>query len=146
MVVSICPSLKIGHRHTPLQSPTVSCPLSSASAFTLCIVRIFYLKDHSKEASNEIALEAVYCLTNGYFVDCASVILHHMYRIPNLNRDPSLPYENLLTFIFTHFKVPLDLEECSTQPIPLISANSLKTFVSIKLSLVGGNTLMISPN
>ena len=28
---------------------------------------------------------------------------------------------------FTQFKVPLDLKECSTQPIPIISANSLKT-------------------
>ena len=63
-------------------------------------VRIFYPKDHSKEVSNEIALEAVYRPMNGYFVDYASVILHHMYKIANLNRNPSLPYGNLLTWIF----------------------------------------------
>jgi len=50
-----------------------------------------------------------------------------MYCIANLNCNPSLPYGNLLTRIFTHFQVPLDGEECSTHPVPIISANSLKT-------------------
>jgi len=63
---------------------------------------------------------------NGYSVDYATVILNHMHRIPNLNCNPSLPYGNFLTRIFTHCNVPLDLEEC-TQPVPIISANSLKT-------------------
>ena len=76
-------------------------------------VRVFHPKDHLKEAYNKIALEAVYRLMNGYSVDYASVILHHMYHIANLNRNPSLPYGNLLTRIFTHFQVPLDNEECS---------------------------------
>ena len=53
-------------------------------------VRIFYPKDHSREASNEIALEAIYRLMNGYSVDYASVILNHMYRIANLNRNMSI--------------------------------------------------------
>jgi len=55
-------------------------------------VRIFYPEDHSNEASNEITLEAVYGLMNGYSVDYAYVILNHMYRIANLNHNPSLPY------------------------------------------------------
>jgi len=63
-------------------------------------IRIFYPKDHSKEVSNEIALEAVYHLMNGYSTDYASIILHHLYRIANMNRNPSLPYGNLLTRIF----------------------------------------------
>ena len=74
---------------------------------------MFYSKEHSKEASNEIALEAVYHLITGYLVDYASIILTHTYRIANLNRNASLPYGHLLTRIFTHFKVPLDHEEVS---------------------------------
>ena len=90
-------------------------------------IRICYPKDHSKEAYNEIALEAVYRLISGYSINYASVILHHLYHIANLNRNPSLPYGNLLTRIFTHFNVPLDGEECSTHLVPIISTNSLKT-------------------
>ena len=70
-------------------------------------VRIFNPKDHSKEASNEIALEAVYRLMNGYSVDYASVILHHMYRIVSLNHNPSLPYGNLLTRIFNSIQIAI---------------------------------------
>jgi len=50
-----------------------------------------------------------------------------MYRIANLNRNSSLPHGNLLTCIFIHFRVPLKNEECLTQPVPTISAHSLKT-------------------
>jgi len=70
---------------------------------------------------------------NGYSVNYVSVILHRMYHIANLNCEPSLPSGNLLTRIFTHFKVPLDLGECSTQPIPTIFANSLKTLCFYKI-------------
>jgi len=42
------------------------------------------------------------------------VILNHMYRIANLNHNLSLPYGNLLTCIFTHFRVSLENEECHT--------------------------------
>uniref|UniRef100_A0A7C9EM19 Uncharacterized protein n=1 Tax=Opuntia streptacantha TaxID=393608 RepID=A0A7C9EM19_OPUST len=68
-----------------------------------------------------------------YSVDYASIILNHMYRIANL----SLPYGNLLTRIFTHFRVPLENEECHTQPIPTISAHALKTLKFYKTNSRG---------
>ncbi|KAJ8421269.1 hypothetical protein Cgig2_023803 [Carnegiea gigantea] len=75
-------------------------------------VRIFYPKNHSKEAYNEVALESIYRLMNGYSVDYASIIVNYMYRVANMSRPSSLPYGNLLTRIFTHFKVPFESEDC----------------------------------
>ena len=63
-------------------------------------VRIFYPKDHSKEAYNEVALESIYRLMNGYSVDYASIIINYMYRVAHMSRPSSLPYGNLLTRIF----------------------------------------------
>lgn len=60
-----------------------------------------------------------------------------MYRIINISRIPSLLYDNLLTCIFTHFKVPLDLEDYVTQPVPVISAESLKTLQFYKIETRG---------
>ena len=54
-------------------------------------VYIFYPKDDSKEAYNELVLEAIYRLMNGYSVDYASIILHHMYQVANMSRTLSLP-------------------------------------------------------
>jgi len=90
-------------------------------------VRIFYPKAHSKEAYNEVVLEAIYRLMNGYSVDYATMIMNHMYRIANMSHTPSLPYGNLLTRIFAHFKGPMDCEECLNPHVPVISAHSLKT-------------------
>jgi len=100
-------------------------------------VQIFYPKDHSKEASNEIALEAVHHLMTGYSINYTSVILNHMYRIANWNRSPCLPYGNLLTRIFTHFKVPLHHEGCITQPVATILAHSVKTLRLYKIESFG---------
>ncbi|KAJ8438851.1 hypothetical protein Cgig2_023043 [Carnegiea gigantea] len=47
-------------------------------------VRVFYPKGHSKEVSNEIALEAIYYLMTGYSVDYVSIILDHMYQVASL--------------------------------------------------------------
>jgi len=88
------------------------------------VVRIFYPKDHSKEAYNEVALESIYRLMNGYSVNYLLIIISYMYQVTNMTRTTSLPYGNLLTRIFTHFKVPFDSEDCITQSIPVISANS----------------------
>ena len=93
-------------------------------------VWIFYPKDCSKEAYNEIALESIYRQMNGYLVDYALLIVNHMHRVANLTHPSSLPYGNLLTHIFTYFKVPLNSEECVTWPVPVISANSLKPSAS----------------
>ncbi|KAJ8422472.1 hypothetical protein Cgig2_017479 [Carnegiea gigantea] len=55
-----------------------------------------------------------------------------MHRVANLTHPSSLPYGNLLTCTFNYFKVPLDIEECVTRPVPVISANSLKTLCLCK--------------
>jgi len=73
-----------------------------------------------------VALESIYRLMNGYLVDYASIIVNYMYRVANISRPSSLPYGNLLTHIFSHFKVPFESEDCVTQIVPVISANSLK--------------------
>jgi len=88
-------------------------------------VRIFYPKDHSKEVSNEIALEVVYRLMPwSFFTTC--IELPTWISIPPYLMAISSPR------YFSQFKVPLDLEECSTQPILIISANSLKTLCFYK--------------
>ena len=74
---------------------------------------------------------------NGYSVDYASMILSHMYRVANMSRTPSLPYGNLLTRIFTHFKVYMDSEECLTHHVPVISTHSLKTLKFYKTATRG---------
>ncbi|KAJ8448505.1 hypothetical protein Cgig2_012149 [Carnegiea gigantea] len=99
--------------------------------------RIFYPKAHSKEAYNEVVLDAIYRLMNGYSVNYASMILSHMYRVANMSRTPSLPYGNLLTRIFTHFKVPMDSEECLTYHVSVISTHSLKTLKFYKTATRG---------
>jgi len=96
------------------KAPPYTVPFPERRLLHYVFVRIFYPKDHSKEALNEIALEAIYRLMSEYSMDYASVILNHMYHIANLNRNPSLPYGNPLTCIFTHFRVPLEKEECLT--------------------------------
>jgi len=55
---------------------------------------------------------------SGYSVDYASAILNHMYHIANINRNPSLPYGNLLTRIFIHFHVPVKNEEFTLSLYP----------------------------
>lgn len=50
-----------------------------------------------------------------------------MYWVANTSRPSSLPYGNMLTCIVAYFKVPLNLEDCVTQPLLIISTNSLKT-------------------
>jgi len=50
---------------------------------------------------------------------------------------PSLPYGNLLTRIFTHFKVPMECEECLTHHVPIISAHSLKILKFYKTAIRG---------
>ena len=64
---------------------------------------------------------------SGYSVDYASLIMDHMYRIASTHRAHPLPYGNLLTHVFQHFQVPLDSEDCLSQPVPIISGASLKT-------------------
>jgi len=96
-----------------------------------------YPKDHSHEVSNEIVLAAIYCLMIGYSVDYASLILYHMYRVARVGRTPSLPYGNLLTRIFQHFEIPLESEECTTQPVPVIYVHSLKTLCFYKTEYQG---------
>jgi len=97
MVISICQSSKNSYLH---KAPLYHVLFSEHRLLHYMFARIFYPKNHSKGVSNEIALEAVYRLMNGYSVDHASAILHHMYRIANLKRNPSLPYGNLVTWIF----------------------------------------------
>ncbi|KAJ8432876.1 hypothetical protein Cgig2_021012 [Carnegiea gigantea] len=53
-------------------------------------VCIFYPKDHSKEAYNEVALESIYRLMNGYSVDYASIIVSYMYWVANMTRPTSV--------------------------------------------------------
>ncbi|KAJ8433436.1 hypothetical protein Cgig2_008614 [Carnegiea gigantea] len=100
-------------------------------------VCIFYLKDHSKEAYNEVALESIYHLMNGYSVDYASIIVNYMYQVANMSCPSSLPYGNLLTRIFTHFKVPFESEDCVTQTVPVLFANSLKSLYFYKAAIRG---------
>lgn len=100
-------------------------------------VRNFYPKDHSKEAYNEVALESIYRLMNGYSVDYALIIINYMYRVANMNRPTSLPYGNLLTRIFTYFKVAMDSEECVTYTVPVVSVHSLKTLCFFKIATKG---------
>ncbi|KAJ8420626.1 hypothetical protein Cgig2_032404 [Carnegiea gigantea] len=96
-------------------------------------VRVLYPKDHSKEATNEIVLEAIYRLMTGSSVDYACLILDHMYRVACMTHAYHLPYGNLLTHVFQHFQVPLESEECVTQSVPIISASSLKTLWFYKI-------------
>jgi len=100
-------------------------------------VCIFYPKDHLKKASNELVLEAIYRLMNGYSINYALIMLNYMYQVANMCRTPLLPYSNILPCIFIHFKVPLDLEDCVTQPVLVISAQSLKTLRFYKIKTRG---------
>lgn len=52
-------------------------------------------------------------------------------------RSSSLPYGNLLTRIFTNFKVPFDYEDRVTQSVPVMSANSLKSLCFYKTATRG---------
>ncbi|KAJ8425549.1 hypothetical protein Cgig2_033064 [Carnegiea gigantea] len=61
----------------------------------------------------------------------------YMYRVANMSHPSSLPYGNLLTRIFTHFKVPFESEDCVTQSVPIISANSLKSLRFYKTATRG---------
>ena len=74
---------------------------------------------------------------NGHSVDYALIIVSYMYWVANMTRPTSLPYGNLLTSIFTHFKVPFDSEDCITQSVPVISANSLKSLHFYKTTTRG---------
>jgi len=60
-------------------------------------------------------------------VDYVSIIFSYMYRLANMSRPSSLPHGNLLTRIFTYFKVPFEPEDCVNQSLPVISANSIKS-------------------
>lgn len=51
-------------------------------------VRIFYPQDNSKEVYNEVSLEAIYQLMNGYSVDYALIIVNYMYGMANMSRPP----------------------------------------------------------
>lgn len=73
----------------------------------------------------------------GYPVDYASIIVNYMYRVANLRRPSSLPYGNLLTRIFHHFKVPLTSEEYAPYVIPVISSHSLKSICFFKTASRG---------
>ena len=108
----VAKELRLSQYACPTKLESYTCCSKAPPSHVLCpepcllhyvFVRIFYPKDYSKEAYNEIALETIYRLMNGCSVDYAYVILHHIYRIANLNRNPSLPYGNLLTRIFTYF-------------------------------------------
>lgn len=80
----------------------------------MSLFEFFYPKDYSKEVFNEVALESIDRLMNGYLVDYTLIIVNYMYQVANMNRPTSLPYGNILTHIFTHFKVPFDFEKCVT--------------------------------
>ena len=108
-----CPQ-KLAHYQNRTKFPPYNVLFPEPCLLHYVFVHIFYPKDYFKEASNAVALEAVYRLMAGYFVDYASMILHHMYCIAHLSRTPSLPYGNLLTRLFIHFHVPLENEECIT--------------------------------
>ena len=60
-----------------------------------------------------------------------------MYQVAHMSCPSSLPYGNLLTRVFTHFKVPVDSEDCVTQTVPVISANSLKSLRFYKTATRG---------
>jgi len=131
-----CPHT-LAHYKSRTNSPPYNVLLPEARLLHYVFIRIFYPKDYSKEASNAVALEAVYRLMSGYSVDYACIILQHMYRIAHVCRTPSLPYGNLLTRIFTHFHVPLEHEECLTQPAPTISSHTLKSLKFFKTATRG---------
>ncbi|KAJ8435532.1 hypothetical protein Cgig2_014451 [Carnegiea gigantea] len=61
----------------------------------------------------------------------------YMYRVANMTRPTSLSYGNLLTRIFTHFKVPFDSKDYITQLVPVICANSLKFLCFYKTATRG---------
>ncbi|KAJ8431624.1 hypothetical protein Cgig2_029032 [Carnegiea gigantea] len=84
-----------------------------------------------------MALESIYRLMNGYSMDYALIIVSYMYRVANMNCPTSLSYGNLLTRIFTHFKVSFDSEDCITQSVPVISANSFKSLRFYKTATRG---------
>jgi len=101
--------------------------------YTLCLFPcLFYLKDNSKEAYNEVGLQAIYCPMNGYLVDYASIIVHCIYQIANMNYLTCPSYGDLLTYNFNHFKVRLDKEGCVAQLVPMIFANSLEALCFYK--------------
>ena len=70
---------------------------------------------------------------SGYSVDYASLIMDHMYRIASTHRAHPLPYGNLLTHVFQHLQVPLDSEDCLSEPVPIISGASHKTLRFYKI-------------
>ena len=74
---------------------------------------------------------------NDYSVDYATMIMSHMYRIANISCTPLLSYGNVLTCIFTHFKVRMDCEECLTHLVPVISVHSLKALKFYKTTTRG---------
>ncbi|KAJ8438356.1 hypothetical protein Cgig2_015283 [Carnegiea gigantea] len=92
------------------RTPPYHVPFPEPRLLHYFFVRIFYPKDHLKEAYNEVALESIYRLMDGYLVDYTSIIVSYMYRVANMSRPSSLPYGNVLTCTFTHFNVPFDLE------------------------------------
>ena len=103
----------------------------------MSLFAFFYPKDHSKEAYNEVALESIYRLMKGYSVDYVLILVSYMYRVANMSRPSSLSYGSLLTHIFTYFKVPFESEDCVTQSVTVISANSLKSLRFYKTTTRG---------
>jgi len=126
-----CPHKLAGYKRQN-KAPPYHVMVPEPQLLDFVFVRIFYPKDHSKEASNEIVLEAIYRLITESSVDYVSLILDHMYRVASVSHTLPLPYGNLLTCIFQNFKVPLESEKCVTQHVPVISAHFLKPFGSTK--------------
>ena len=115
----------------------------SLICYITCLLGSFTQKTTLKRPPNEIALKVVYRLMNGYFVDYASIILHHMYRIANLNNNPSC----LMAISSPTYSL---VSKCHwilrSAPLNLFQSFRLtpsKPFVFMKLSLVVGNTFMI---
>ena len=54
-----------------------------------------------------------------------------------MSQSSCLPYGNLLTDIFAHFKVPFRSKDCVTESVPVISTNSLKSLRFYKTATRG---------
>jgi len=90
-------------------------------------VRTIYPCGSSKETTNDIFVENLQYVIEGYSVDFAELILEYMTKVRNMAQNFPLSYSNLLRHIFKYFYISLEAEEHLGTRIPTINENTLKS-------------------
>ena len=82
----LCLHTMLAPKKSQLTSNRTEYPITMSSSqspdcYIMSLFTFFYLKDHSKEAYNEVALESIYRLINGYSADYVLVVINYVYRV-----------------------------------------------------------------